>query len=57
MTEVRSQRSAVSDSRSRGGKLMKKKVIGLALGALLFAPCLSADAQQTGKNPAHRLPG
>jgi putative tryptophan/tyrosine transport system substrate-binding protein len=28
---------------------MKKKVIGLALGALLFALSVSADAQQTGK--------
>ena len=28
---------------------MKKKVIGLALGALLFAPSLSAQAQQAGK--------
>ena len=28
---------------------MKKKVIGLALGALLFALCLSADAQQPAK--------
>ena len=28
---------------------MKKKIIGLALGALLFALSLSADAQQTGK--------
>jgi ABC-type uncharacterized transport system substrate-binding protein len=30
-------------------KLMKKKVIGLTLGALLFALSVSADAQQTGK--------
>jgi ABC-type uncharacterized transport system substrate-binding protein len=30
---------------------MKKKVIGLALGALLLALCLSAEAQQTGKVP------
>ena len=28
---------------------MKKKVIGLALGALLFALSVSAQAQQTGK--------
>ena len=28
---------------------MKKKVIGLALGALLFALCFPAHAQQTGK--------
>ena len=49
MTEVRSQRSAVSDSRSRGGKLMEKKIIGLALCAMLLALCSSADAQQTGK--------
>ena len=28
---------------------MKKKIIGLALGALLFALSVSADAQQTGK--------
>jgi hypothetical protein len=33
----------------KGEKLMKKKIIGLALGALLFALSLSADAQQTGK--------
>ena len=30
---------------------MKKTVIGLALGALLFALCVSAHAQQTGKVP------
>ena len=30
---------------------MKKKVIGLVLGALLFAACGSANAQQTGKIP------
>jgi putative ABC transport system substrate-binding protein len=30
---------------------MKKKVIGLALGALLFALSVSAEAQQTGKVP------
>src|SRR6266496_1947073 len=30
-------------------KLMKKKVIGLTLGALLFALSVSAEAQQTGK--------
>jgi hypothetical protein len=34
-----------------GGKLMKKKVIGLALGALLFALSVSAQAQQAGKVP------
>ena len=28
---------------------MKKKVIGVALGALLFAPSVSAHAQQMGK--------
>src|SRR5215470_9851497 len=28
---------------------MKEKVIGLALGAMLFALCVSADAQQAGK--------
>ena len=28
---------------------MTKKVIGLALGALLFALSVSAEAQQTGK--------
>ena len=28
---------------------MKKKVIGLTLGAMLFALSVSADAQQTGK--------
>jgi putative ABC transport system substrate-binding protein len=32
-------------------KDMKKKVIGLALGALLFALSVSAEAQQTGKVP------
>src|SRR5215510_12123612 len=31
------------------GKLMKKKVIGLALGAFLFALSVSAPAQQTAK--------
>src|SRR5262245_9931796 len=30
-------------------KLMKKKIIGLALGAMLFALCVAANAQQTGK--------
>ena len=30
-------------------KLMKKKIIGLALGAMLFALSYSASAQQTGK--------
>jgi len=50
MTEIRSQRSGVSGRwRSLGRKLMTKKVIGLALGALLFALSVSADAQQTGK--------
>ena len=28
---------------------MRKRVLGLALCAMLFAFCLSADAQQTGK--------
>ena len=32
---------------------MKKKVIGLALSAMLFAPCSFAEAQQTGK--VHRI--
>jgi putative ABC transport system substrate-binding protein len=32
---------------------MKKKVIGLAISAMLFAPCSFAEAQQTGK--VHRL--
>jgi putative ABC transport system substrate-binding protein len=31
------------------GKLMKKKITILALGAMLFALCPPADAQQTGK--------
>jgi len=35
--------------RKKYGKLMKKKVIGLALGTMLFALCSFADAQQTGK--------
>jgi hypothetical protein len=30
-------------------KFMKKKIIGLALGALLFALSVSAEAQQAGK--------
>jgi putative tryptophan/tyrosine transport system substrate-binding protein len=33
----------------RERKEMKKKIFCLALGALLFALCVSAQAQQTGK--------
>jgi putative ABC transport system substrate-binding protein len=33
------------------GKLMRKKIFGLALGALLFALCSSAKAQQPTKIP------
>jgi len=32
-------------------KLMKKKITILALGAMLFALCPPADAQQAGKIP------
>jgi hypothetical protein len=37
--------------RSLGRKLMKKKVIGLTLGALLFALGFAAEAQQPNKIP------
>jgi putative tryptophan/tyrosine transport system substrate-binding protein len=54
VTEVGGQKSEISDQRSAvgrslGRKLMKKKVIVLALGALLFALSVSAHAQQAGK--------
>src|SRR6185503_5962921 len=49
VAEVRSQSSAVS--RRRGRTRMKKKILGLALGALLFAFSLPAQAQQPTKMP------
>jgi putative ABC transport system substrate-binding protein len=46
----KSQNAWGNDQRVKNwGKLMNKKVIGLALGALLFALSVSAQAQQSGK--------
>jgi putative ABC transport system substrate-binding protein len=45
MTQVKNQWSA----KARGGKLMRKQAIGLALSVMLFALCSSAKAQQPPK--------
>jgi len=49
VTEVRGQRSGVGKSEEK--KTMSKKIICLALSALLFALSVSAQAQQAGKIP------
>jgi hypothetical protein len=49
MTEVRGQISGVSKSEEK--KFMSKKVIRLALSAVLFALCFPAEAQQPTKVP------
>jgi putative ABC transport system substrate-binding protein len=49
VTEVRGQRSGVSKSEEK--KFMSKKVIRLALSAVLFALCFPAEAQQPTKIP------
>src|SRR5262245_38936440 len=38
-----------SKPKAVGRKAISKKVVGLALSAMLFVLCSSADAQQTGK--------
>jgi hypothetical protein len=38
--------SDVSSQEERGRKRMRKTIIGFALSAMLFALCVSADAQQ-----------
>ena len=37
------------------GNSKKAKVIGFALGAMLFALCVPVNAQQPSKNPSDRL--
>jgi putative ABC transport system substrate-binding protein len=49
MTVISGQHSVVSDQHERNP--MSKKVFCFALGALLFAHCLAAEAQQPAKVP------
>jgi putative tryptophan/tyrosine transport system substrate-binding protein len=54
VTEVGSQRSEVSgqvSAKSKRKKFMSKEIIRLALSAVLFALCFSAEAQQPTKIP------
>ena len=55
---MRGARSKSSDKwNETAAKDMKTKITVLTLCAMLFALCVSAEAQQTGKSLPHRFPG